>query len=153
MRWALLVVLLAAGCADLSPLEVQTSHVFHDDLHAAGIPADWVREGQPRARVKYLARSEDEGVTAALWDCTAGKFEWYFASDELVHVLEGEVIVTMPSGVQRTLTPGSVAYFPAGVKSLWHVPKYVKKMAVLRDNSESFVRKAKRKVSELFASN
>src|SRR5262245_53742160 len=142
MRWALVAVLLLAGCADLAPLEVQTSHVFHDDLHAAGIPPEWVREGKPMARVKYLARSDDEGVTAALWDCTAGKFEWYFASDELVHILEGEVIVTTGTGAERSLKPGDVAFFPAGMKSVWTVPKYVKKMAVLRHNSESFVRKA-----------
>jgi len=151
------VVALALGttvmaCSDVRPLAVQHSHVFHRDLHPSGIPDEWVISGHPQARVKLLAQADDAEVRAALWDCTAGTFKWHFGADEVVHILEGEVQVSSENGATRTLKPGDVAYFSAGMSSVWHVPKYVKKLAIGRDNQEPFVRRAQRKLSNLFAS-
>ena len=150
-----LTLVLLASCLLLAcgeppaPLDLQSSHVLHQDLPSAPIPEDWVREGSPKARMKELTKAQDGGLTSWLWDCTAGKFEWYFVSDEFVHILEGEVEVTGADGHTKMLKPGDVAFFPAGMRSLWHVPKYVKKLAILRDNREPFLRKLQRKWSEL----
>ena len=144
------LALFAWGCSEhTTPLDLQSSHVMHDDLVPSTIPAQWVREGSPQARVKELAKASDDGLTARLWDCTAGKFEWHFTSDEFVHILHGEVEVTGAGGAKRVLRPGDVAFFPAGMRSLWHVPKYVKKLAILRDNEEPLLRKLHRKWNEL----
>ena len=104
-----------------------------EELTAAPIPEHWVLEGRPAARAKGLASSADGLSNAALWDCTAGRFEWRFGADETVHILEGSVIVTCPSGETTTLETGDVAFFPAGITSVWEVPHYVKKLAVLRE--------------------
>jgi uncharacterized cupin superfamily protein len=138
------------GCSEhLSPLDFQSSHVMQEDLVPSTIPAHWVREGEPKARVKELTKSSDDGITARLWDCTAGKFEWHFTDDEFVHILLGEVEVTGAGGRKQTLRAGDVAFFPAGMRSVWHVPKYVKKLAILRDNDEPFLHKLHRKWTEL----
>lgn len=68
----------------------------------------------------------------AVWSCTAGTFRWQFTCDELVHIIEGSVQVTMPSGEQVTLGPNDSALFPAGEWTTWHVPEYVRKHAILR---------------------
>ena len=43
-----------------------------------------------------------------------------------MQILEGEVHVEA-AGRLITLTPGASAYFPYGLRTRWHVPKYVKK--------------------------
>lgn len=103
-----------------------------EGLVPAPIRPGWILDGQPRARAKALASSRDGLSRSALWDCTAGRFEWHFGADETVHILQGEVIVTCPTGTTTTLRTGDVAYFPAGISSVWHVPVYVKKLAILR---------------------
>ena len=67
-----------------------------------------------------------------IWDCTAGKFRWYFGVDETVHILEGEVTVSDDGGNTRTLRAGDIGFFPAGTWMTWRVEKYVRKVAFLR---------------------
>jgi uncharacterized cupin superfamily protein len=135
-----------------SPLMLQASHVQHEDLTPSEIEASWVVEGAPRARVKHLAQAPDGELAVALWDCTAGKFNWYFGGDEFVHILVGEVTVTDGDGQTRTLRPGDIAYFPAGMRSLWHVHGYVKKLAIFRQNRPSLIFRARRKLSSILRS-
>jgi uncharacterized protein len=153
--WA--AVLLATGLT-LAPAcgneqhAVQTSHVAYTDLTSAPIPSDWVLEGKPEARVKHLAKATDDGLAVALWDCTAGKFNWFFQGDEFVHILEGEVTISNEDGSdKRVLKPGDVAYFIAGTHSIWQVDKYVKKVALFRDNHVGLVWKARNKLGQLFS--
>lgn len=101
-------------------------------LEPAPIRPEWIRGGAPQARCAELSRSCDGTAMTAVWDCTAGEFDWHFWGDETVHILEGEVIVDDGSG-PRTLRPGDVALFPEGSTSRWVVPAYVKKLAFCRD--------------------
>ncbi|HEY8617923.1 cupin domain-containing protein [Phenylobacterium sp.] len=101
-------------------------------LQPAPIRPEWILEGAPLARSAELSRSPDGTAMTALWDCTAGAFNWFFAGDETVHIVEGEVIVEDEAGV-RTLRPGDVALFPAGTWARWTVPRYVRKVAFCRD--------------------
>ncbi len=144
-------LLLAGGCSSGTGPEMQLSHVLHEELPDSDIPAAWVLEGTPKAKTKWLARSEDGAVMTALWECSKGKFEWHFGSDELVHILVGSVTVRSEDGKEQTLKVGDVAYFPAGMRTVWTVHDYVRKLAVLRDNSAPFALRAKRKLNELFA--
>ena len=139
-----------AGCSAAGP-EMQVSHVLHENLPDSDIPQEWVLEGTPKARTKWLAKSEDGAVQTALWECSKGKFEWHFHSDELVHILAGGVTVRSEDGKEQQLKVGDVVYFPAGMNTVWTVHEYVRKLAVLRDNSAPFVLRAKRKLNELFA--
>jgi uncharacterized cupin superfamily protein len=144
------VLALGIAACDVKPPHVQTSHVFHDDLSFSPIPAEWVLEGKPQARAKDVVQANEDGLRVAIWDCSAGKFRWYFNGDEFVHILEGSVTVSDEHGRTRTLKPGDVAYFQAGVHSVWQVDKYVKKLALVRDNSPSLAWRARRKLGQLY---
>lgn len=102
------------------------------ELKDAPIPAGWIVSGAPRARMAELSRSSDRAASSAVWDCTAGEFDWRFGVDEWVHILEGAVEVRDADGQWRELTPGAVALFRAGSVSRWRVRNYVRKLAVCR---------------------
>ncbi len=109
------------------------------ELPPMPIEPAWIRSGSPEARGTILTQSEDRLVSSGFWSCTAGKFEWTFAWDEFVHILEGEVIIReidkdgaeVPGTVNR-LQAGSVAHFPRGLRTLWEVPGSVRKFFTLR---------------------
>lgn len=100
------------------------------DLAASPITAAHVIEGEPIARSTQLTC--DGAVSSYLWDCTAGRFHWYFSVDEIVHILDGEVHVTADDGHTVVLRTGDVGHFPLGSHAVWHVPQYVRKLAVHR---------------------
>ncbi len=107
------------------PLEVNA-------LKPAPIPDAWVIAGQPAARAAELGRSPDGTCTAAHWDCTAGTFHWFFFNEEIVHILDGEVLVRNSSGQERLLRQGDVAVLPANEWMVWRVDRYVRKLAYCR---------------------
>ncbi len=96
------------------------------------IRPNWIIEGKPEARSLRLAESADGTSMVMAWSCTAGRFRWCYAVDETVHIISGEVLVTDGSGATRCLGPGDMAFFPAGSRSTWTVPKEVRKLAVCR---------------------
>jgi uncharacterized protein len=102
------------------------------ELAPAPIPQDWILEGAPQARSKRLANSADGAAAVMAWSCTAGRFNWHYTVDETVHIISGEVYVTDGNDDVRRLGPGDMAFFPAGSRSTWHVPTYVRKLAVCR---------------------
>ncbi|KAK43573.1 DUF861 domain-containing protein [Caballeronia sp. EK] len=105
-----------------------------DDVLLEPDPIDpaWVLEGSPVARSGRWSQSLDTTTTSWVWDCTAGRFNWYFEEDETIYVIEGEVIITAEGQEPRTLRAGHAALFYAGTRSEWHVPRYVRKHAILR---------------------
>jgi uncharacterized cupin superfamily protein len=115
-----------------------TFETSRTDLRPLPIDPGWIRAGAPIARSITLSRSPDALLTAGLWDCTAGTYTWIFRRDEIVHILEGEVRVHEGT-TTRVLVPGSVAYFPRGLETVWEVPIYVKKAFVLRAPPPSLV--------------
>lgn len=80
-----------------------------------------------------MVRSRDWTSNVVVWECTGGKFNWHYDKDEVVVVVAGEVFVTNANDEERRLGPGDLAFFPAGTVSTWHVPVYVRKVAVLRE--------------------
>jgi uncharacterized protein len=101
-------------------------------LDPVPIKAAWIVEGTPQACARELARSADGTSVVIAWSCTAGRFNWHYCVDEMVHVVSGEVFVTDEGGAERRLGPGDMAFFPAGSRSLWRVPVAVRKLAVCR---------------------
>jgi uncharacterized cupin superfamily protein len=101
------------------------------ELDLMPINPDWVLEGAPHARAKVLASSQDGTIWIMAWDCSAGRFRWLYSEDEIVHILSGEVLMTDERGEEQRLSPGDMAFFPAGSTSTWHVPLHVRKLAVL----------------------
>lgn len=123
-----------------------------DDVVLQPSPIDpgWIIEGAPVARSGRWSCSPDSTTSMWVWDCTAGRFNWYFDCDETIHVIEGEVIVSSDGDAPRTLRAGDAALFYAGSRTEWHVPKYVRKHAILRPHIVGpalFVHKAFRKLA------
>ena len=89
----------------------------------------WILEGTPEARGKVLSCSTDEMAFTVMWDCTAGRFNWFYDIDETVVIMEGSVTVRDAAGHSTTLKPTDTFFFPAGTQFHWTVPRYVRKVA------------------------
>ena len=128
---------------------IQTGSTARMDFGPTPLDPSWIIDGNPAARSIPLTRAADGDFSCGLWDCQAGKFKFIYACDELVHILEGEVIVE-ENGATHTLRAGDVALFPEGLVTYWTVPKYVKKFAIFRSASEPVSLKIYRKLKKLF---
>jgi uncharacterized protein len=113
-------------------------------LGSAGINPEWILEGNPVARNKFLSGSADGTATTWLWDCTAGRFNWYYSIDETVYLIEGSVIIKDHAGQTCQVNAGDTIFFPAGSSAEWTVPNYVRKVAFLRAPLPRQVQFAKR---------
>ena len=101
-------------------------------LESMPVPRDWILQGEPVATAVTLTESRDKRYRSGIWECTAGTFEWHFALDEIVHILEGEVFIET-GDAKLHLKPGDVAHFPAGTSTRWHVPERVRKFFTHRE--------------------
>jgi uncharacterized cupin superfamily protein len=116
----------------------------HGELTPAPISPDWILEGDPVARIKFLSRSVDGGGSTYIWDCTAGRFNWHYHIDETVCVLKGAVLVKEHNGGSRLLEAGDTAYFAAGSSAEWTVETYIRKVAFMYRPLPAPLRVAKR---------
>jgi len=101
-------------------------------LSPAPIRRDWILEGNPVARINLLSSSADGFANSYIWDCTAGRFNWFYKADETIYVIEGGVVVTDMTGVARRLSVGDTIFFPAGTRAEWNVEQYIRKFALIR---------------------
>jgi uncharacterized cupin superfamily protein len=102
-----------------------------DHLAPAPIDPSWIIEGAPEARSSTLTLLPDGTIKAVIWDCTAGRFDWWYGGgDEVIHILEGEAELTSSNGATTVVRPGDVVHFASGSVVRWHVPEYVKKLAL-----------------------
>ncbi len=101
-------------------------------LNECPIRPEWLLEGSPVCRNLVLSSSADGMATTLLWDCTAGRFNWFYDVDETLYIIEGSVIVKNPAGVSRRITAGDNVFFPAGSHAEWTVETYVRKVAFCR---------------------
>lgn len=99
-------------------------------LQPAPIRPDWIVAGAPAARNADLSQSRTQHSSTIVWDCTAGTFDWHYDTDEVVHILEGGVLISQDGGPVRRVGPGEVVIFPAGSTARWTVETYVRKLAV-----------------------
>jgi hypothetical protein len=99
----------------------------------APIAPSWILEGTPTARSALLSGSTDASGFTIMWECTAGRFNWYYAIDETVYILEGAVTLTHPSGAKRQLAAGSTYFFPRGTQAEWQIDSYVRKIAFCQE--------------------
>jgi uncharacterized cupin superfamily protein len=96
------------------------------------IPAGWILEGKPITRMEHLSSSADGTASSYYWDCTAGRFNWFYAFDETLHILEGSVALKNPAGISRQVVAGDTVFFPAGSRAEWTVERYIRKLAFCR---------------------
>ncbi len=94
-------------------------------LEPAPIHPAWILEGEPQVREKLLAHSIDGDTSVHLWDCTSGRFQWTYATEEIFHVVQGDATVEV-AGARRRLQAGDTQVFAAGSQCRWSVPGYVR---------------------------
>jgi uncharacterized cupin superfamily protein len=102
------------------------------DLNPSPIHPNWILEGNPVARNRLISSSADGTASTLIWDCTAGRFNWFYGVDETVYVIEGGVVVTDVAGTAHRLRAGDTIFFPAGSRAEWHVEDYIRKIAFCR---------------------
>lgn len=103
------------------------------DLQPEPIPPDWILSGIPSASAKMVRRSKDWVSNIAVWECTAGRFNWYYSKDEILFVVSGSATLTNERGDERELGPGDTVFFPAGVSCTWPVKDRIRKVAIVRE--------------------
>jgi uncharacterized cupin superfamily protein len=109
----------------------------------------WILDGKPVARLALLSSSADGAASTYFWDCTAGRFNWFYSFDETFHVLEGEVTLKYPSGTSHRVVAGDTVFFPAGSSAEWTVDNYVRKLAFCRSTLPSYLTAARQVVRRL----
>ncbi len=116
-------------------------------LVSAPIPSGWILEGQPEARAIELIPAGKGQCSSGVWACSAGRFVWHFASDEIVRILNGEVTLRFGTHVQIARA-GDVVAFRGGSVVEWTVPEYVEKFWVLGP-APTFTARVRRSVRRL----
>ncbi|MGV8873467.1 MAG: cupin domain-containing protein [Rhodococcus sp. (in: high G+C Gram-positive bacteria)] len=99
---------IALGDEKWEPLEIEG--VRTGDIH-------WI-----------VGPTEGSTRTVAVWRVLAGdapdSWKVTFESAEVMHVLEGQLEITVDGEEPVVLKPGEVAYYPEGVQSTWRITEY-----------------------------
>jgi hypothetical protein len=67
-----------------------------------------------------------------VWECSAGKFNWYYDFDETILILEGAIVLESDTMRPTRYGPGDVVFFRNGARARWHVEGRVRKLAFCR---------------------
>jgi uncharacterized cupin superfamily protein len=96
------------------------------------IEPSWIIEGNPVAQSCVLSQSADGTASTMIWECSEGKFNWYYDFDETILVLEGSIVLENDTMRPTRYGPGDVIFFKDGAHARWHVEGRVKKLAFCR---------------------
>ena len=101
-------------------------------LKPSPIDPKWIIEGTPTARSAMLSGSPDGNAVTVMWECTQGRFDWFYSWEETLYIYEGDAILDEGLPTERHIGPGDTVFFPAGSHALWHVREPVRKIAFCR---------------------
>jgi uncharacterized protein len=96
------------------------------------IEPSWIIEGHPVAQCSVLSKSADGLASTMVWQCSKGKFNWYYDFDETILILEGSIVLENDSMNPTRYGPGDVIFFKNGAHARWHVEGHVRKLAFCR---------------------
>ena len=96
------------------------------------IEPSWIIEGNPVARSCVLSESADGFASTIVWECSEGKFDWYYDLDETILILEGAIVLESDTMGPTRYGPGDVIFFRDGAHAKWHVEGRVRKLAFCR---------------------
>jgi uncharacterized protein len=96
------------------------------------IEPSWIIEGNPVAQWHVLSQSADGLASTMVWECSEGKFNWYYDFDETVLILEGSIVLENDTMGPTRYGPGDVIFFKDGAHAKWHVEGRVRKLAFCR---------------------
>ena len=75
--------------------------------------------------------SSGEATYSGLWRCEPMTFDYEFPGDEIIHVLEGVLLIELADGDKVTVSAGDLISFDKGIKSTWTIQKSFKKFFVI----------------------
>src|SRR6202790_612122 len=96
------------------------------------IEPSWIIEGNPAAECSVLSKSADGLASTMVWQCSEGKFDWYYDFDETILILEGSIVLENDAMRPTRYGAGDVVFFKDGAHAKWHVEGHVKKLAFCR---------------------
>ena len=102
------------------------------NLTPSPIEATWIIEGNPVAQSHLLSKSADGLAITMVWECSEGRFNWYYDFDETVLILEGSIVLESDTMAATRYGPGDVIFFKDGAHARWHVEGRVRKLAFCR---------------------
>jgi len=110
---------------------IETANIAAN-LSPRPIEPSWIIEGNPVAHASVLSKSADGMASTLVWQCSEGKFNWYYDFDETILILEGAIVLENDSMNPTRYGPGDVIFFKDGAHARWHVEGHVKKLAFCR---------------------
>ena len=96
------------------------------------IEPSWIIEGNPLAQWCVLSKSADGLASTMVWECSEGKFNWYYDFDETILILEGSIVLESDAMPPTRYGAGDVVFFKDGAHARWHVEGHVRKLAFCR---------------------
>jgi uncharacterized cupin superfamily protein len=96
------------------------------------IEPSWIIEGNPVAQWCVLSKSADGLASTMVWECSEGKFNWYYDFDETIIILEGAIVLESDTMRPTRYGPGDLIFFRNGAHARWHVEGRVRKLAFCR---------------------
>ena len=96
------------------------------------IESSWIIEGKPDAQWCVLSQSADGLASTMVWECSAGKFNWYYDFDETILILEGSIVLENDTMNPTRYSAGDVIFFKDGAHARWHIEDRVRKLAFCR---------------------
>lgn len=70
--------------------------------------------------------------TWPIWTSEPAEFPWYYDTEEICYILEGEIVVYPESGEPVEIGVGNLVTFPQGLSCKWEVRSPVRKHYQLR---------------------
>ena len=119
------------------------------DLTLRPIEPSWITEGNPVAQSSVLSTSADGLASTIVWQCSEGKFDWYYDFDETILIVEGSIVVESDTMSPTRYGPGDVIFFRDGAHAKWHVEGHVRKLAFCRKTQPVLLGLALRVVSKI----
>jgi uncharacterized cupin superfamily protein len=113
------------------------------------IEPSWIIEGNPQAQWCVLSKSADGLASTMVWECSEGKFNWYYDFDETILILEGSIVLESDAMPPTRYGAGDVVFFKDGAHARWHVEGRVRKLAFCRKTQPVLVGLALRVISKI----
>jgi uncharacterized protein len=113
------------------------------------IEPSWIIEGNPVAQWSVLSVSADGLASTMVWQCTEGRFNWYYDFDETILILEGSIVLENDTMNPTRYGPGDVIFFKDGAHARWHVEGHVRKLAFCRTTQPMLLGFALRAINKL----
>jgi uncharacterized cupin superfamily protein len=113
------------------------------------IEPSWIIEGNPVAQWSVLSKSADGLASTMIWQCSEGKFNWYYDFDETILILEGSIVLESDTMPPTRYSAGDVIFFKDGAHARWHVEGHVRKLAFCRTTQPMLLGFALRVVNKL----